>query len=436
MSIFSKKVGGSKVGNALRSVGNAVKTFAQTGSLKTALNSTKPALKATANPQQSANISKAGSSSFMQPKSTFGIPKQGQLNKQTSALRGSAPAPAPAGGLNFTPRPGSGMSYTAKPGGPLDGGPNYTPVPAGGFGSSNNFNNPLTAGGTTQDSYNGAPGMSTTSYSAPETANAGYTGTDKAAKQTAALDASAAAVAQKKDEATTSEEMDYWDQQQQKIQKQMNRLMQESQAEEDTQSQIDALANDERLVAAGLEQKTQDVNAEPIPMAYLQGWGTTFNKQANAKLQGIAATRVPLEVRLANLQQKRQSALDVVKSSYDEAKSRAKESRQRGYDLADYATKRKDDLYDKAHMPKTKSGSYSNADLSADSQALENSRGSDGYVDPTIYQQLYQAWVKNGGTVATFKSKFNPSNYVNPDNTWLPSYLMPAKSKSNSQSAF
>lgn len=68
---------------------------------------------------------------------------------------------------------------------------------------------------------------------------------------------------------------------------------------------------------------------------------------------------------------------------------------------------------------------YSPQDQSEDSQALEASRGEDGYVDPTTYQTLYKAWINNGGLLKDFLSKYPPKNYVNPVNTWLPSYLMP-----------
>lgn len=68
---------------------------------------------------------------------------------------------------------------------------------------------------------------------------------------------------------------------------------------------------------------------------------------------------------------------------------------------------------------------YTPQDMGEDSQALESSRGNDGYVDPTIYQNLYKAWVANGGLLKDFLAKFPPDKYVNPANTWLPSYLMP-----------
>lgn len=72
---------------------------------------------------------------------------------------------------------------------------------------------------------------------------------------------------------------------------------------------------------------------------------------------------------------------------------------------------------------------YSPQDQSEDSQVLEASRGADGYVDPTIYQNLYKAWVNNGGLVKDFIAKYPPKNYVNPANKWLPPYLMPTTTK-------
>lgn len=78
----------------------------------------------------------------------------------------------------------------------------------------------------------------------------------------------------------------------------------------------------------------------------------------------------------------------------------------------------------------TKSGGliYSAQDASEDSKALEQSRGTDGYVDPAIYLKLYQAWVGAGGLLKDFLTKFPPKSYVNPANKSLPLFLMPPKS--------
>lgn len=77
----------------------------------------------------------------------------------------------------------------------------------------------------------------------------------------------------------------------------------------------------------------------------------------------------------------------------------------------------------------TQSGNltYTPQDQSEDSLALEKSRGTDGYVDPTIYQNLYKAWTNNGGLLKDFLLKYPPKNYVNPTNDWLPPFLLPPK---------
>lgn len=73
----------------------------------------------------------------------------------------------------------------------------------------------------------------------------------------------------------------------------------------------------------------------------------------------------------------------------------------------------------------TRSGSlvYSAQDYTDDSGALEASRGSDGWIDPNIYLQLFNAWKQHGGEPSDFISKFPPKLYVNPQNDWLPPYL-------------
>jgi len=70
---------------------------------------------------------------------------------------------------------------------------------------------------------------------------------------------------------------------------------------------------------------------------------------------------------------------------------------------------------------------YSRADYSDDASALEESRGSDGWVDPTVYQKLYDAWIASNGKIADFVKTFPPAQYVNPENDWLPVYLQQKK---------
>lgn len=68
---------------------------------------------------------------------------------------------------------------------------------------------------------------------------------------------------------------------------------------------------------------------------------------------------------------------------------------------------------------------YTRSDYSDDASTLEQSRGTDGWVDPGIYQKLYDAWVSNGGKIADFVKTYPPVQYINPDNDWLPPYLRP-----------
>lgn len=67
---------------------------------------------------------------------------------------------------------------------------------------------------------------------------------------------------------------------------------------------------------------------------------------------------------------------------------------------------------------------YTPQDQQEDSQALEASRGAeDHYVDPTLYQHLYKLWIEQGGQLEDFLKTYPPKNYINPANTWLPTYL-------------
>jgi hypothetical protein len=61
---------------------------------------------------------------------------------------------------------------------------------------------------------------------------------------------------------------------------------------------------------------------------------------------------------------------------------------------------------------------YAPTDYKADEAALIKSRGSDGWVDPQIYLNLYNAWVKKGGLRSDFLKTYPPTNYINPANTW------------------
>jgi hypothetical protein len=54
---------------------------------------------------------------------------------------------------------------------------------------------------------------------------------------------------------------------------------------------------------------------------------------------------------------------------------------------------------------------------------LEASSGSDGYVNSAVYQDMFNKFLKAGGTRSEFLNKFPPNEYTNPKDTSLPSYL-------------
>lgn len=60
-------------------------------------------------------------------------------------------------------------------------------------------------------------------------------------------------------------------------------------------------------------------------------------------------------------------------------------------------------------------------------QQLNNSRGGankmDNFVNSELYVKLMNDWILKGGTISTFKSKFPPSEYVNPNDYSLPPQL-------------
>lgn len=81
-----------------------------------------------------------------------------------------------------------------------------------------------------------------------------------------------------------------------------------------------------------------------------------------------------------------------------------------------------------------------NDQLGSIGEELEKSKGPDNYIDPDVYQQLYDEWTQgfydeNGEFIPTkglakdFLAKFPPAKYVNPENTQLPTYLRNPKAK-------
>lgn len=65
------------------------------------------------------------------------------------------------------------------------------------------------------------------------------------------------------------------------------------------------------------------------------------------------------------------------------------------------------------------------ADLASGEQALNSSRGSDGYADTAVYLAAHQKWVDNKGLTKDFVLKFPPKRYLNPSDPTVPAFLSP-----------
>lgn len=198
-----------------------------------------------------------------------------------------------------------------------------------------------------------------------------------------------------------------------------------------------------------------------IPLNLIRGQQAKLNEQGQLQQQ-------TLRQKLANLQAKRQSAIDVSKTllSREDAENKALAEAKKEAQTAKLESEKPFTLsegqvrYDargnivasgapKTFAPKSTSsgsstpkGTYTSGGLmytpqmgTEDSQELEASRGGDGYVDPTVYQNLYNAWIAAGGTAKGFTTYYPPKNYVNPANTWLPKVLMPTSTATKKTSS-
>lgn len=146
------------------------------------------------------------------------------------------------------------------------------------------------------------------------------------------------------------------------------------------------------------------------------------------------------------------STIAKARFDYEQAKLKTQEDKNKGFELGpgqvryDYDPKTGKPIKVASVPPNpttstapgtTRSGGlvYSPQAAAEDSQALEASRGADHYVDPNVYLQLYQAWVAAGGLQKDFLTKYPPKGYVNPANTFLPTYLMPKLTAAEKEAA-
>lgn len=229
---------------------------------------------------------------------------------------------------------------------------------------------------------------------------------------------------------------------------------------------LQAKIAEEAMIRANLNQGITNVQDQPVAMNFISGQSAALERQANAQLQSNAAMRIPLQQQLANEQAKKQTALDVVKTKYagvekerDRLEDIYKTNYQRANTVADNRTKYTEvspgaSLYNpitnstvytaptaakSTTTTSAKSTKPTTSDIEQGRIRLDASKNqgaeADGiYADPNLYLQMYNTWIANGQTQAEFLKQYPPAQFINPANTWLPSYLMPKKTGSSSSS--
>lgn len=153
--------------------------------------------------------------------------------------------------------------------------------------------------------------------------------------------------------------------------------------------------------------KNYGVSVDDIKNAY-----TTVKKTGDAE-----ATKTALD-----LAKEKNQSLPASAQEYEYAKAN-------GY-KGSYTQYQTEDANRKATaigVVKSGGAAFAPAQISAFTTQIQNSRGADGYVDPNVYQQAYEAWIQAGALSKDFLTKYPPNNYVNPVNNELPNYLRSTK---------
>jgi hypothetical protein len=126
------------------------------------------------------------------------------------------------------------------------------------------------------------------------------------------------------------------------LQRQLQEAEQDSPEVLEAKKQEQSLLAEEANIKAGLTGSIAAVKDQPIPFGFITGQQTALENRANAKLEGIAAKRIPLQQQLANLQAKKAAALDVVKTQL----GISKDARTRSEGIYDKNYNRRNELQD------------------------------------------------------------------------------------------
>lgn len=106
------------------------------------------------------------------------------------------------------------------------------------------------------------------------------------------------------------------------------------------QEEEERLTAEEQAIKAGLDKSVHEIKGQPIPQGFLTGQAARQVDLANVGLNRVAGQKVTLQEKLANLQQRRMAALDVVKGKLADVGSRRDKYSDRIYD---YQRDKKDD---------------------------------------------------------------------------------------------
>ena len=111
---------------------------------------------------------------------------------------------------------------------------------------------------------------------------------------------------------------------------------------------------------------------------------------------------------------------------------------QRIYEQSGYATPySKPSSGSSVQIIKSGNLQVSEGDVSKNQQALEQSRGKDGYANTKIYTDMFNEWVtQHNGLASDFFKYFPPTNYINPNDPTVPQQIKIAlKKPANSSSS-
>lgn len=215
-----------------------------------------------------------------------------------------------------------------------------------------------------------------------------------------------------------------------------------------------ALESELRNTNQGQDEMNRNIKDQPIALPFITGQQSAVEERYALRRGDIGNRQQTLQAKLANLQARRQAAIDVSKTGLDYSQRQDDREYQRGQD-----TKRNNmalsgqyaDILQQQYQNKTGESRYKDAQAQ---QALENQAnsqkiaiqqqnankprgggkptqaqtqkqqvstgaawlngrtGEDGYVSPADYKKARQDWVSLGNPLKTFNDQF--SVYINP----------------------